>query len=209
MKILIADDHAVVRQGLRQILAGDPDVVVAGEAKDGDEALALARTVEWDVAIFDFSMPGLSGLELLSEVKREFPGKPVLILSMHPEDVHATRVLKAGGAGYITKESASHELTAAIKKVANGGKYVSPALAEFLALEFTPDSNKPLHETLSDREYRVMWLLASGKQINQIAKEMSLSSSTVSTYRSRILKKLRVATNAELVRYAVSHRLVG
>jgi len=209
MRILIADDHAVVRQGLKQILAADPDVVVAGEAKDGNEALELARKVDWDVAVFDFSMPGPSGLDLLTEVKRGFPARPVLILSIHPEDVHATRVLKAGGAGYITKESASHELIAAIKKVANGGKYVSPSLAEILALEYTPGSHKPLHEALSDREYRVMWLLATGKQINQIAKEMSLSPSTVSTYRSRIFKKLNLASNAELVRYAISHRLAG
>jgi DNA-binding NarL/FixJ family response regulator len=209
MRILIADDHAVVRQGLRQILAADPDVVVAGEAKDGNEALELARNVEWDVAVLDFSMPGTSGFDLLSEMKRRFPARPVLILSMHPEDLHATRVLKAGGAGYITKESASQELTEAIKKVANGGKYVSASLAELLAQELTPHSRKPLHEGLTDREYRVMWLLASGKQINLIAKEMTLSPSTVSTYRSRIFKKLKLATNAELVRYAMIHRLVG
>lgn len=207
MKILIADDHAVVRQGLKQILAADTDMVVAGEARDGNEALELARAVEWDLAILDYSMPGTSGLSLLNEIKREFPTRPVLILSMHPEDVNATRVLKAGGAGYITKESASHELASAIRKVANGGKYVSPSLAELLALEHAPDSQKPLHETLTDREYRVMWLLASGRQINQIAKELSLSPSTVSTYRGRILKKLKLTTNAEIVRYAISHRL--
>jgi len=209
MRILIADDHAVVRQGLKQILASDPEVVVTGEARDGTEAIALARKVEWDVAVLDYSMPGPSGLDLLSEIKREFPERPVLVLSMHPEDVHATRVLKAGGSGYITKESASQELTSAIKKVANGGKYISQSLAEILALEISPDNRKLLHEALSDREYRVMWLLASGKQINQIAKEMSLSPSTVSTYRSRILKKLKLGSNAELVRYAISHRLVG
>lgn len=209
MRILIADDHAVVRQGLKQILASDPEVVVTGEARDGTEAIALARKVEWDVAVLDYSMPGPSGLDLLNEIKREFPERPVLVLSMHPEDVHATRVLKAGGSGYITKESASQELTSAIKKVANGGKYISQSLAEILALEISPDNRKLLHEALSDREYRVMWLLASGKQINQIAKEMSLSPSTVSTYRSRILKKLKLGSNAELVRYAISHRLVG
>src|SRR6185503_19563080 len=209
MRILIADDHAVVRQGLKQILAVDPDVVVTGEAKDGTEAIELARKVDWDVAVLDYSMPGPSGIDLLSEIKREFPERPVLILSMHPEDVHATRVLKAGGAGYITKESASQELTSAIKKVANGGKYISQSLAEILALEISPDNRKLLHEALSDREYRVMWLLASGRQINEIPKEMSLSPSTVSTYRSRILKKLKVGTNAELVRYAITHRLVG
>jgi two-component system invasion response regulator UvrY len=209
MRILIADDHAVVRHGLKQILAADPDVVVAGEARDGDEALKLARAVEWDVAVLDYSMPGTSGLALLSEIKREFPARPVLILSMHPEDVNAARVLKAGGAGYITKECASQELAAAIRKVVNGGKYVSSTLAELLALESVVDNVKPLHEALTDREYRVMWLLASGKPINQIATELSLSPSTVSTYRARVLKKLKLTTNAELVRYAVSHRLVG
>ena len=209
MRILIADDHAVVRQGLKQILTTDPDMVVTGEARDGAEAIELARKVEWDVAVLDYSMPGPSGIDLLNEIKREFPERPVLVLSMHPEDVHATRVLKAGGSGYITKESASQELASAIKKVANGGKYISQSLAEILALEISPDNRKFPHEALSDREYRVMWLLASGKQINQIAKEMSLSPSTVSTYRSRILKKLKVSTNAELVRYAISHRLIG
>jgi DNA-binding NarL/FixJ family response regulator len=208
MRVLIADDHAVVRQGLKQILASDPEVVVSGEARDGDEALDLARTVDWDVAVLDYSMPGLNGLELLGEIKREFPTRPVLILSMHPEDVHATRVLKAGGAGYITKESAPQELTAAIRKVAGGGKYLSPSLAEMLALDLALEGRKPPHETLSDHEYRVMWLLASGKQISQIAREMALSPSTVSTYRARILKKLNLSTNAELVRYAVSHRLI-
>jgi DNA-binding NarL/FixJ family response regulator len=208
MRVLIADDHPVVRQGLKQILMSDPDVVVSGEARDGNEALDLARKVEWDVAIFDFSMPGLNGLELLTEVKREFPARPVLILSIHPEDVHATRVLKAGGAGYITKESASQELMSALRKVAGGGKYLSPTLSEMLALDLALDGQKPPHETLSDHEYRVMWLLASGKPISQIAREMALSPSTVSTYRSRILKKLKLGSNAELVRYAVSHRLV-
>jgi len=209
MRVLIADDHAVVRQGLKQILASDPDVVVTGEARNGNEAIELARTVDWDVAVLDYSMPGPSGLDLLNEIKRDFPERPILVLSMHPEDVHATRVLRAGGAGYITKESASQELTSAIKKVAKGGMYISQSLAEILALDISPDNRKQLHESLSDREYRVMWLLASGKQINQIAKEMSLSPSTVSTYRIRILRKLKLGTNADLVRYAISHRLVG
>jgi two-component system, NarL family, invasion response regulator UvrY len=208
MRVLIADDHPVVRQGLKQMLMADPEFVVSGEARDGNEALELARKVEWDVAIFDFSMPGLSGLELLAEVKREFPSRPVLILSMHPEDVHATRVLKAGGSGYITKESASQELLSALRKVAGGGKYLSPTLSEMLALDLALEGQKPPHETLSDHEYRVMWLLASGKPISRIAREMSLSPSTVSTYRTRILKKLKISSNAELVRYAVSHRLV-
>jgi two-component system invasion response regulator UvrY len=208
MKVLIADDHPVVRHGLKQILAVDPEMTVVVEAKNGGEALALARKLEWDVAVLDFSMPGRSGLELLAEIKREFPQRPVLILSMHPEELHARRVLKAGAAGYMNKESAGEELAAALRKVVGGGRYVSASLAEKLAVELAPDSHKPPHETLSDREYRVMWLLASGKPINQIAKEMFLSPSTVSTYRVRILRKLGVATNAELVHYAVKHQLV-
>src|SRR5262245_3513229 len=208
VRILIADDHPIVRHGLKQILALDPELMVVGEAKNGNEALDLARKVEWDVAILDYSMPGKSGLDLLKEIKREHPQRPVLVLSMHPEDLHATRVLKAGGSGYVNKESASEELTAAIRKVVGGGKYVSPALAERLAFELAPGTQKPLHETLSDREYRVMWLLASGKQINQIAKEMFLSPNTVSTYRARILKKLNLTNNAQLVHYAVKNQLV-
>jgi two-component system invasion response regulator UvrY len=207
MKILIADDHPVVRHGLKQILALDPGVVVVGEAKNGNEALELARKLEWDVAILDYSMPGRSGLDLIKEIKREHPKRPILILSMHPEELHATRVLKAGGAGYINKESVSEELMVAIRKVVGGGKYVSPALAERLAVELAPDTEKAPHETLSDREYRVMWLLATGKPIKQIARELFLSPSTVSTYRARILDKLQLANNAQLVQYAIKHHL--
>jgi two-component system, NarL family, invasion response regulator UvrY len=208
MKVLIADDHPVVRHGLKQILSADPAFVVVGEAKNGHEALELARKLDWDVAILDYSMPGRSGLDLLAEIKREYPQRPVLVLSMHPEELHARRVLKAGGAGYMNKESAGEELAAAIRKVVGGGKYVSASLAEKLAVELAPDSQKPPHETLSDREYRVMWLLASGKPINRIAKEMFLSPSTISTYRIRILRKLGLGTNAELVHYAVKHQLI-
>jgi DNA-binding NarL/FixJ family response regulator len=208
MKVLIADDHPVVRHGLKQILATDSDMTVVGEAKNGNEAMDLARKLEWDVAVLDYSMPGRSGLELLSEIKREFPQRPVLVLSMHPEELHARRVLKAGGAGYMNKESAGEELAAAIRKVVTGGRYVSAALAERLAVELTPEAQKPPHETLSDREYRVMWMLASGKPINRIAKEMFLSPSTVSTYRVRILRKLGLSSNAELVQYAVKHQLI-
>jgi len=209
MRILIADDHPIVRHGLKQVLASDPSSVVVGEATNGDEALAMARKLEWDMAIFDFSMPGRSGLDLLGDIKKEFPGRPVLILSMHSEDVHGSRVLRAGGAGYITKESAPQELTTAVRKVANGGKYVSSSLAEILASECSSDPQKALHEKLSDREYRVMWLLATGKQISEIAREMGLSPSTVSTYRTRILRKLSLASNAALVHYAVRHQLVA
>ena len=207
MRVLIADDHAVVRQGLKQILELDRTAEVVGEAKNGNEALQLARKVEWDLAILDYSMPGRSGLDLIKDIKREYPKRPVLILSMHPEELHATRVLKAGGAGYINKESASEELLTAIRKVMNGGRYVSAALAERFAFELAPETQRPPHETLSDREYRVMWLLACGKPINQIAKEMFLSPNTVSTYRARILKKLQVMNNAQLVQYAIKHQL--
>jgi DNA-binding NarL/FixJ family response regulator len=208
MKVLIADDHPVVRHGLKQILAAESDMTVVGEAKNGNETMELARKLEWDVAVLDFSMPGRSGLELLAEMKREFPQRPVLVLSMHPEELHARRVLKAGGAGYMNKESAGDELAAAIRKVVNGGRYISASLAERLAVELTPDAQKPPHETLSDREYRVMWLLASGKPINQIGKEMFLSPSTISTYRVRILRKLGLTSNAEMVQYAVKHQLI-
>ncbi|MBI3043073.1 MAG: response regulator transcription factor [Betaproteobacteria bacterium] len=208
MKVLIADDHPVVRHGLKQILAAESNMTVVGEATNGIEALELARKLDWDVAILDYSMPGRNGLDVLNEMKREFPQRPVLILSMHPEELHARRVLKAGAAGYMNKDSAGEELAAAIRKVVNGGKYVSAKLAEKLAVELAPDSQKPPHETLSDREYRVMWLLASGKPINRIAKEMFLSPSTISTYRIRILRKLGLATNAELVHYTIKHQLI-
>jgi two-component system, NarL family, invasion response regulator UvrY len=208
MRVLIADDHPVVRHGLKQILASESKLSVVGEAKNGNEALEMARQLDWDVAVVDYSMPGMSGLELLKEFKREHPNRPVLILSMYPEEVHATRVLKAGAAGYLNKASACEELAHAIRKIAGGGKYISPSLAEKMVFELGPDARKPLHEELSDREYRVMWLLASGKQVKQIAKEMFLSASTISTYRSRIFKKLQLTSNAGLVRYAIKHQLM-
>jgi two-component system invasion response regulator UvrY len=209
VKVLIADDHPVVRQGLKMMLSSDPEVDVVGEARDGDEAFELAHRVDWDVAVLDYSMPGRGGVELLTDVKHDYPDRPVLILSIYPEDPHGLRALKAGAAGYITKESAGEELTAAVKKVATGGRYVSSTLAEKLASRLTPEQERPPHERLSDREYRVMWLLASGKQISEIAKEMGLSPSTVSTYRTRILRKLGLTSNAALVHYAVRHQLVG
>lgn len=208
VKVLIADDHPVVRQGLKQLLNSDPEVNVVAEARDGDEAFDVAHQVDWDVAVLDYSMPGRGGVELLSEVKHDYPDRPVLILSIYPEDPHGLRALKAGAAGYISKESAPEELTAAVKKVATGGRYVSSALAEKLASRLTPEQERPPHERLSDREYRVMWLLASGKTLHQIAEEMRLSPSTVSTYRGRILKKLGLHTNVDLVHYAMNHRLI-
>jgi DNA-binding NarL/FixJ family response regulator len=208
VRVLIADDHPVVRDGLKTMLSSDPEVRVVGEASDGDEALRLMHDVEWDVAVLDYSMPGKGGVDLLAQVKHDYPERPVLILSIYPEDPHGMRALKAGAAGYITKESAGDELTAAVKKVMSGGRYVSAALAEKLAARLTPDQDRPPHERLSDREYRVMWLLASGRSLQQIAEEMHLSPSTVSTYRGRILKKLALTSNVELVHYAMKHRLI-
>ena len=208
VKVLIADDHPVVRHGLKTMLDADPDLQVVGEARDGDEAFEKAHQVDWDVAVLDYSMPGRGGVELLSDVKHDYPDKPVLILSIYPEDPHGLRALKAGAAGYVSKESAGEELTAAVKKVANGGRYISSTLAEKLAMRLTPEQERPPHERLSDREYRVMWLLASGRTLHQIAEEMRLSPSTVSTYRGRILKKLGLNTNVDLVHYAMKHRLI-
>jgi DNA-binding NarL/FixJ family response regulator len=208
VRVLIADDHPVVRQGLRSMLASDPEVDVVGEARDGDEAFDLAHKVDWDVAVLDYSMPGRGGVDLLADVKHDYPERPVLIMSIYPEDPHGLRALKAGAAGYISKESAGDVLTAAVKKVATGGRYISSSLAEKLAMRLTPEQERPPHERLSDREYRVMWMLATGKTLHQIAEEMHLSPSTVSTYRGRILKKLNLYTNVDLVHYAMKHRLI-
>ena len=208
MKVLIADDHPVVRQGLRQMLAVESDLTVVGEARNGQEVVELSRKVPWEVAVLDYNMPGKNGLELIKELRQRYPGRAVLILSMYPEDRYAVRALKAGAAGYINKETAGEELTAAVKKAASGGRYVSATLAEKLASRLTPEQERPPHERLSDREYRVMWLLASGKTLHQIAEEMRLSPSTVSTYRGRILKKLALNTNVDLVHYAMKHRLI-
>ena len=207
MRILIADDHPIVRHGVRQVLAVDPEMVVVGEATSGEEALQLARQIDWHVAILDFSMPGRSGLDLLGDMRREFPQRPVIVLSIHSEQLHASRVLKAGGAGFLNKASAAQELTKALRKVAAGGRYVSAALAEILAGELASDAGV-LHEQLSDREYRVMWLLATGRQISEIAREMRLRPSTVSTYRKRVFGKLKLRNNAELVQYAVRNQLI-
>jgi DNA-binding NarL/FixJ family response regulator len=207
MRILIADDHPVVRKGLRQMLSGEAGMTVVGEARSGTEVLDLSRTVEWDVAVLDYNMSGRSGVELVKELKQKYPHRVILILSMYPEERFAIRVLRAGAAGYLTKESAPEELVNAIVRIAKGGKYVSPRLAERLAFELE-GGEKPLHEKLSDREYRVMWMLASGKAVGEIAHELHLSPNTVSTYRARVLKKLQMRTTAELMHYAIRHQLV-
>ncbi len=208
IKILIADDHPVVRKGLKEIIEVTPDMMVGDEASNGREALEKIRKSDFDVVLLDISMPGRSGLDILKELKSEKPELSVLILSMHPEEQYAVRVLKAGASGYLTKESAPKELIAAIRKASKGRKYVSSSLAEKLAFYLEIDDERPLHETLSDREYEVMRMIASGKTPTEIAGKLFLSVKTISTYRSRILEKMRMKSNAELTHYALKHGLV-
>jgi DNA-binding NarL/FixJ family response regulator len=206
--VLIADDHAIVRQGLRQILSETEDMVVAGEAEDGVDAMRLARSQEWSVFLLDVSMPNRNGIDTLKQLKKEFPKLPVLILSMHPEEQYAIRALKAGAAGYLTKQSAPEMLVTAIRQVAQGKKYVSPSVAMQLADAISHDSEKPPHETLSDREYQVLVMIAAGRTLTQIAEDLNLSVKTVSEYRKRLLEKMRLETNAELIHYGMRHGLV-
>jgi len=208
IKILIADDHPVVRKGLKEIIEETPGMVVGGEASNGQEVLENVRKSDYDVVLLDISMPGRSGLEILKELKSEKPELSVLILSIHPEEQYAVRALKAGASGYLTKESAQDELIAAIRKASTGRKYISSSLAEKLAFYLEIDTEKPLHETLSDREYEVMCMIASGKTIKEVAEELFLSEKTISTYRSRILEKMRMKSNVELIHYALKHGLV-
>ncbi len=208
MKILIVDDHAVVRRGLRQILADEFQRADFGEARNAQEALARVWKEKWDVVVLDITMPGRSGLEVLREIKNAKAKVPVLVLSMHPEDQFAMRVLKAGASGYMNKESAPEELVRAVQKLLVGGRYVSPALAEKMALYLTEDIKGTPHERLSNREFQVMRLIASGKTVREIAEENFLSVKTVRTYRQRILEKMGLKRNAELIRYALEHKLV-
>jgi two-component system invasion response regulator UvrY len=208
IKILIADDHAVVREGLKMILSESPDLVVAAEASTGQEVLNMISKKELDLVVLDIAMPGRGGLDILKEIKSQKPKLPVLILSMYPEEQYAVRVLKAGASGYMTKESAPHELINAINQISKGKKYVSPSLAEKLALDLEISTDRPLHESLSDREYQVMCMIASGKTLKEIAEQLSLSIKTISTYRSRILEKMNMKSNAELTHYAIKNRLV-
>jgi DNA-binding NarL/FixJ family response regulator len=209
LRILITDDHAVVRRGLKQVLEEEFDQVVFGEAQNTREMLEHLQKKAWDVVILDITLPGRSGLEVLGELKLTHPNLPVLVLSMHPEDQYGIRVLKSGASGYMTKESAPDEIVMAIRKVLRGGKYVSPSLAERLAFNLEVNGEKPLHEALSDREYEVMLMIASGKTLTEIAQKLDLSIKTVSTYRTRILEKMKMQNNAELIRYAIKNQLVG
>lgn len=204
IRVVIADDHAVVRKGLRQILSAEPGIELGGEASNAEELLRLVRRQRWDVVVLDITMPGKSGLEVLRELKQERPTLPVLILTIHAEDQFGVRAIKAGAVGYLTKEGAPTELVRAIRTVVAGGTYISPALTEALAASV----DAPLHQVLSDREYEVLRLLASGKTATGIARELRLSVKTISTYRSRILDKLRLKNTAELMQYAIRNRLI-
>ena len=208
IKVLIADDHPIVRQGLRQILAGISDMTVAGEAANAQETLAQVRAGGWDVLVLDITMPDRTGFDILKELKHAQPDLPVLVLSIHAEEQLAVRVLKAGASGYLTKENAPGELVKAIRKVVGGGRYISRGLAESLAFGLDADSTRPHHEALSDREFQVMQLMAGGKTLTEIAEELSLSTKTVSTYRTRLLEKMNLKTNADIIRYAIENGLI-
>lgn len=208
MRILIADDHAIVRKGLIQILLEEYPTAKIGEVEDAEQLIHKAVTEEWDVVICDLSMPGRSGLDALHQLKQVSPRLPVLIMSMHPEDQYALRVLKAGASGYLGKDTIHDDLLKAIQTVMLGKKFITPSVAEKLAEAYNADSGLLLHETLSDREFDVLKLIASGKSVSDIAEQLSLSVTTVSTYRSRIMKKMSMHSNADLTRYALEKGLI-
>ncbi|MCU0586847.1 MAG: response regulator transcription factor [Syntrophobacteraceae bacterium] len=207
IRVLVADDHAIVRQGLKLILSEEFDSLVLGEACSGRELLQLVDRDDWDIVVLDITLSDRNGLDILKDLKLQRPKLPVLILSMHSEDQFAVRSLKAGASGYMTKENVPEELVKAIKKVLGGGRYVSATLAEKLAFELDAQVRPP-HEALSDREYQVLRMIASGRTVSEIAEELALSVKTISTYRARVLEKLRMKTNAELTHYAIRNSLV-
>ncbi len=208
IRVFIADDHAIVREGLKQILAESPDIIVAGEAENGLDAIKLFRRARCHVMLLDISMPDKNGIDVLKQVKKENPDMAVLMLSMHREDQYAIRSLRAGAAGYLTKQSAPRELVNAIRQVAGGMKYVSAALAQELASQVGEGHEAPLHESLSDREYQTLTMIASGKTVGTIAKELSLSVKTISEYRARLLVKMKLKNSAELTHYAIKNELI-
>jgi two-component system, NarL family, invasion response regulator UvrY len=208
IRVLIADDHAIIRHGLKQILSDTDDMEVVVEADGGVKALQLLRTTPCDVVLMDVSMPDRNGIDTLKLVKKEFPKLPVLILSMHPEEQYAVRALRAGAAGYLSKQGAPEQLVTAIRQVASGKKYVSAAVAEELANAIGEDVERPPHEKLSDREYQTLCMISSGKTLTQIAEQLNLSVKTVSVYRARLLEKMKLRNNAELTHYGLKHGLV-
>jgi two-component system invasion response regulator UvrY len=208
MRVLIADDHALFRRGLKETISESFPKVSFGEAKSAQETLEHVRLRDWDIVILDISMPGKSGLDILNDLKRLRPRLPILLLSMHPEEQYARRALKSGASGYLTKESVPEELKLAVRKIVAGGRYVSATLAEKLAYDLRSGADVPVHELLSDREFQVLRMIASGKTVKQIANEIGLSVKTVSTYRARILEKTGLRTTAEMIRYAFQAQLV-
>lgn len=207
-RIIIADDHTIFREGLKQVIAKTATMTVAGETADGAELLAIIRNEEFDLVILDISLPGRSGLDILNDLRAIRPKLPVLILSMHPEEQYALRAMRSGAAGYLTKGSSSQELIEALQRIAMGKKYVSPSMAELLADRFGSDTEKPLHESLSDREFQVMCMIAQGDTPKRIAEALMVGIKTVNTYRVRILQKMGMKSNADLTRYAIEHKLV-
>ena len=208
LRILVADDHEVVRKGLVKVLAETLQPIKVDEARNGQEAVSKVWKGEYDLVVLDIKMPGKSGLDVLKEIKQHQPKLPVLILSMHPEEQFAIRAIRAGASGYLTKECAGDELVLAIRTALKGERYISASLAQILAGELDSDSEKPLHEILSDREYQVMLMIASGKTVGTIAKELCLSVKTISSYRANILLKTRMKNNAEITHYAIQNKLV-
>ncbi len=209
IKILIADDHPIVREGYKKILDETADMIVADEAENGQEVLDRIRKKEYDLILLDISMPGRSGLEVLKDLKIQKPKTPVLILSIYPEEQYAIRAFRAGASGYLTKASAPHELITAIRKISKGGRYISSSMAEKLTYYLDVDASKSPHEMLSDREYQVMLMIASGKTVTEIADELCLSVKTISTYRTHIIEKMKLKNNAEITLYAIQNKLVG
>jgi DNA-binding NarL/FixJ family response regulator len=208
IRVVIADDHTIVREGLRQLLQASVDFDIVSEARDGHEVMQRVRELDFDVLLLDMSMPGKSGMELIKQVKSERPRLRILVLSMHQEHQYAVRAIKAGASGYLTKESASSQLAAAIRKVASGGAFISAEVAEQLALGAMPQAEGLPHTALSDREYQVFRLLVSGKTVSDIGEELNLSVKTISTHKARLLQKMGVANQTELVHYAIRHRLI-
>lgn len=208
IRIVVADDHTIVREGLKQLLSAAGDLEVVGDAQNGHEVMERVRSLDFDLLLLDMSMPGKSGIELIKQVRAEKPKLRILILSMHEEHQYAVRAIRAGAAGYLTKESASRQLVEAIRKVATGGAFISAEVAQQLALGAMPDAQGPAHASLSDREFQVFQLIASGKSVSDIAERLNLSVKTVSTHKSNILQKMNMSTHAELIRYAINHRLV-
>lgn len=209
IKILIADDHPIVREGYKKILSETTDLIVSDEAENGQEVMDLIRKKDYELILLDISMPGRSGLEVLKDLKSMKPKIPVLILSIYPEEQYAVRAFRAGASGYLTKASAPHELITAIRKISKGGRYISSSMAERLTYYLDADASKAPHEILSDREYQVMLMIASGKTVTEIADELCLSVKTISTYRTHIIEKMKLKNNAEITLYAIQNKLVG